>query len=297
MAMPERPTGGAAANLPFGETLGGAFAIVFERPWMFMKALILPALLWIVLGVVGFVLADVSLALLLVVQVLGVLPLSILGVAYCRLALLGRQAGAIPRPLFGRRTWVYFGYTLLFGIVTGLPILAIVLIGVGEQMQIGPGAVQDPAAAARRGLAMFPIFLLAYLVLMYLAIRFCLVFPAVAVDQKLGLRGSWRLTRGRAGLKLYAVLYVLYLICMNAILFLFFMGTSIFGYFVTRPGVLPDSPQEISVIGLLAYLVPTIIVMLALEALALGLVSAAVSHAYARLSNWSAQAEPEARFE
>jgi hypothetical protein len=96
-------------------------------------------------------------------------------------------------------------------------------------------------------------------------------------------------------LRLYAVLYVLYLICMNAILFLLFMSTSIFGFFLTQPGVMPRSAEEISVVTFLLYSVPTFIVILVLEGLVLALMIAAISSAYARLSGWSPRAEPQER--
>lgn len=287
MSMADGSTGGeggAPAKLPFGETLGGTFAIVFDRLWMFIKALIVPLLLGIGFAVIGGVLAEISLPLLLAWQILAMLPLAILGVAYCRLALLGRAAGALPRPLLGRRTWVFFGYALLLGIATLLPVLAILLLVFGDQMTMAPGAVQDPTVAARRGLGLFSLMPFFALVLTYLLTRLSLVFPAVAVDEKLGLRGSWRLTRGRNGLKLYAVLFVLCLLCVNAVFFLMITSSGIFGFFLAQPGVLPENPQDISLIGLLSYLVPTFLLILVLESLFVALMISAIASAYARLS-------------
>ena len=60
------------------------------------------------------------------------LPLAILGIACHRLVLLGRQAGAIPRPLLGRRTLVYLGYILLLTIVATVPGLAFGIVMLGD---------------------------------------------------------------------------------------------------------------------------------------------------------------------
>ncbi len=260
--------------------------------WMFLKVGLLPFVLSLFLGIVlvafSFALAEAAALLSIPLQILGIVPLAILGIACCRLVLIGRQAGAVPRPLFGRRTLVYFGYTLMFLLMIALPLIifSFAVIGAGV-FSIG-NDLEDPNLRdfAWPGLILVLIFPF-YLVLMYLVTRFSLVFPAVSVDQKLGLGGSWRLTRGN-GLKLYAVLIVitiLTIVCsaiamtiINTIVTLLWHGLD----------SVPASAGETDWITVAAAIAPTMILGLAFEYLGFALIIAAVAAAYAHLSGWGA---------
>ena len=279
------------AKLSFGATFGGAFSAVFSQFWMFIKAAIVPFVLGILVAIIGGVIVSSVPELTVVWQVLALIPLAILGIAYCRLVLLGRQAGAVPRPLFGRRTWVYFGYALLIAILTIIPFVAIVTFFIGSAFLSLGGDIQDPDIAMTRALGIIPTVFLVYVVVMYFVTRLSLVFPAVSVDQKLGLRGSWRLTRGSNGFKLYAALIVLSIVCAFAVMIIMFIVSSIFSFFLFLPGAVPSSPEEFDILAILLSSAPTLIIALALEYLVFALLIAALAGAYAHLSGWGGPRE------
>lgn len=278
-------------KLSFGATFGGAFSTVFGQFWMFIKAALLPLLLSVVLGTAGVALLVTAPVLALPVQILGLLPFAILGVACCRLTLIGRPAGALPRPVFGRRTWVYFGYTLLFtlflwlpAVVVGFAMLGNALVALGSDPEnLNPETINTLGYGV---LLLFP----AYLVYLYFLLRLSLVFPAVAVDQKLGLGGSWRLTRGAAGFKLYAVYAVLTIVLFIAIMIAMFVVNAISGLLWFGPGLSQD-PGEIDVIAVVASQAPTLILTLVFEYLSFAIMIAALAGAFAQLSGWGGPRE------
>jgi|GEM_PF-5451894 len=273
-------------RLSFGATFGGAFSTVFGQLWLFIKAAILPFVLGILIAIIGAALSSLTPALGAAWQILSLLPLAILGIAYCRIVLLGRQAGAVPRPLFGRRTWVYFGYALLMTLATVLPVFAVTGIFFGDVFFLLDAEVQNPDAMAGRVLAMIPTMFLVYLFFMYVLTRLSLVFPAVSVDQKLGLGGSWRLTRGSNGFKLFAVFIVLTILCFFAALLLTFLISSVFSLFLFLPGITPGDAGQFDILAFVVAAAPTFIIVLALEYLVVALYVAALAGAYAQVSGW-----------
>ena len=146
--------------------------------------------------------------------------------------------------------------------------------------------VQDPEAAAQRLAQSFSVTFLAYLVIMYLLTRLSLVFPAVSVDEKLGLGGSWRLTRGANGFKLYAVFIVLTIVCLIAVMVAMFIVSAVFSFFLFLPGALPSGAGELDILAVVLSSIPTLIVALALEYLVLAIFLAALAKAYAQVSGW-----------
>lgn len=281
----------APARLAFGATFRAAFGSVFGSFWSFAKAALLPMALSVGLTIAGFAVlaADPRYStdlLSLALQLVELLPLAILGIACHRLVLLGRQAGAIPRPFFGRRTLVYLGYILLLSIVAILPGLAFGIVMLGDAVvsfEDGSQALQrqDPA---RIGEAVLLLFLF-YFVCFYFLTRLSLVFPAVAVDRKLGLGGSWRLTRGSNGFKLYALLIVITLLWMVGTL----LAMSVIHSLSSQLWLAPDlamRSDEIDWTIIMVSQIPTVIVVLLLQFLGFAVILAAVTAAFAQLSGW-----------
>jgi hypothetical protein len=302
MTIQEAPA--AMAKLAFGTTFRAAFAMVFGRFWSFVRAALLPVALSMLLALAGIGLLAVGpsgpsrTVLDLLLQLLGLVPLVILGIACHRLVLLGRQAGAIPRPLLGRRTLVYLGYMVLFGIIIALPLMAFGTMMLGERIVVLGDDPDD--VASQTPLLMHNAVLLLfvfYLVYLYFMTRLSLVFPAVAIDQKLGPRGSWRLTRGASGFKLYALLIVITLLCLAVTLVgMFVLNTLVtLLWFPTFP---PVQPGGVDWVMLLVSQAPTLILGLLLQFLSFVLLLAAVTAGYASLSGWGGpRAEIVERFE
>jgi len=279
-------------KLSFGATFGGAFSAVFGQFWMFIKAAILPLVLGVILGAIGFAVAIAAPPFAVVVQIIAMVPMAILGIACCRLVLLGRQAGAIPRPLFGRRTWTYVGYAILMMVMVALPMIVIVGLIFGSTfLTLGADVQQDPSVASMRIFSTIPLVFLVYFVALYFMTRFSLVFPAVSVDQKLGLGGSWRLTRGSSGFKLYAALIALSVVSAIGVGVITSVVSAVFSLFYFVPGAIPENPEDLNITAMALSFAPTMIVALVLDYLALAVIIAAVAGAYAQLSGWGGPRE------
>lgn len=280
-----------ATKLSFGATFGGGFSSVFGQFWRFIRAAFLPLLLAVMLGLLGVAVLVEAPVLTIPLQVLSLLPIALLGIACCRLTLIGGPAGAIPRPLFGRRTWAYFGYTLLFTLLLWLPAIAIGFAFLGTALlalESDPGSA-TPETWSSLGQAVLLLFPF-YIVYLYFLTRLSLVFPATAVDQKLGLGNSWRLTRGAAGFKLYGVFVLLAIVLLVAMLIAIFLVNAVVGLFWLGPG-LSQSPTEFDAVTLIATQAPTLISTLLFEYLAFAIVIAALARAYAQLSGWGGPRE------
>jgi hypothetical protein len=324
MSLDETPT--SPPGLAFGATFSAAFKAVFGQFGMMLKAAILPFVLSLALGLAAILLtlgagamtAQVAAVVVedggsasgfgqaaygvlsFVLQFLGLVPFVLLGIAYCRLALIGRQAGALPRPLLGRRSLVYFGYALLFLLILMLPVIALAIAMMGNNL-LALGA--DPQNLDFSGLASYagvlvPLFFVFYLFYLYLVTRLSLVFPAVAVDQRLGLAGAWRLTRGASGFKLYALLVVITILCLLVAM----LGNALFGAVLAQlwigPDGLPDMAGGDAWISIAIFSVPVMIFGLIFEYIGFALIIAAIAKAYGTLSGWGGpRAEILERFE
>ena len=288
----------APGRLAFGATFGAAFSTVFGRFWSFAKAALLPVALSILLTIASFALlatGEPQELAGLILEILGLLPLTILGIACSRLVLIGRQAGAIPRPLFGRRTFIYLGYSLLLGIIAALPVVIYSLaIGFASRGS-GVAIVEtDPEAAHLQYLALLgwglPLLFFFYLVYFYLIVRLSLVLPAIAVDNSLGLAGSWRLTRGASGFKLYTVLVVIMLLCVVGTLITTVVINILVGLLWFTPGM-PTQPDDIDWVMVGISAVPTALIGLLAQFISFALIVVAMASAYAQLSGWGAPRE------
>ncbi|MDJ0935212.1 MAG: hypothetical protein QNJ06_04035 [Kiloniellales bacterium] len=128
--------------------------------------------------------------------------------SWYRLCLMGPNAGRPPWfPLPKRRHWRLLGYSLLMiviylviAIFGGIPVLiGAALTGAltttGAQPELSGGGV------SLLGLWLIFLFVLAIFVML----RLCFVFPAVAVDEDYALRHSWGHTKGQT-LRLFVAL-------------------------------------------------------------------------------------------
>lgn len=210
---PAPPVAGAA-KLAFGRTLRAGFTTVFGRFGAFLKLAVVPFLLSSAILLTDFSLRAMALvgslpfdpagwmAALLdtAIFIVGLLPLTFLGILMTRLSLGVPQSGMLPSPVLGRRTWIFAGYFLLLSVIFILLAAGGIGLGIAVLQTGGFSDAIGPGAMALGGIAGFAA-------LLYLILRFSLVLPAVALDERLSLAGSWRLTR-QGGLKLLVVFLV-----------------------------------------------------------------------------------------
>ena len=273
----------AHRNLGFRPTIRAAFAAVFGQFRRFVTLAALPCAASLLLAVTEIPavlsLPSSELAFLVV----RILPFAVLGVALNRAILLDQTPGLLPRPLVGRRTWKYFGYSLLLLLILLVPFLIILVVVLGASVLAGMGA--QPAQSVDLGL--WGVFggLLTALALLYAAARLSLVFPAIAVDEKLGFAGSWKLSRGGRGLKLSAVL-----ISVSVVLFV--LG-SVFSMIIGQPIRIGTGVNEDVILyeGMTAGAVimaslPNLVLSTLLSHIGAGLLTGAYASAFAQLADW-----------
>jgi hypothetical protein len=224
---------------------------------------------------VGLYVPDAELALFVV----DLLPFAILGIAQSRAVLLGEAPGFLPPQPLGRCTWIYVGYSVLMVFITAVPlvILTIGAISITYVMLDGGGGFGSGSWMAVLGL-------LGFIGLLWVLARLSLVYPALAVDQKLGFAGAWRLTRGR-GLKLLGILVVIFFAttltgALGAALTGADFSIGVGGIAVLTPGI-----------GLVEALLAEAPVMLwsaVISVIGYGLTMGACASAFAQLSGWGA---------
>ncbi|NIA67986.1 hypothetical protein HBA54_05220 [Pelagibius litoralis] len=285
--MSDQETAVALPGLGIAATVSSAYRAVFGQFWPLCKAAALPFFLSLVIGVLGVFVADTHVVLDIGVQLLSLLPLVIFGIAWGRIVLVGPRSGAIPKPLFGRRTGVYFGYILAHMLLIMLPIMGLVIAAVGTAFLTGgfaPG--MELESGATQVLWLLPASFLLYLILLYFSARLALVFPAVTLDQKLGLLGSWRLTRG-SGFKLYiAMILIVIPVIVSVMIGGAFLGGLVFTN-LDQPGlslITADGGLDLVTLALIAA--PATIFSVVVQYVTFGLIVAAFAKAYAQLSGW-----------
>lgn len=207
----------AIRRLSIAAMLRDAFMAVFGKFWTFVRIASLPfalisSLLVLLekfyyqgaLGIPGFPDWAFPVVTGLGVLLLPIFPCAMLGVSQSRLRLIGPEAARQNR--LGRRTWISFGYAAAALIVLCLS-AALLIWGIGAARHNFVIIERNPSIL--HWLALGALFCL--LVLLYPLARLSLVFPAIAVDESLGLADSWRLTRGH-GLKIVATFGTLLLL-------------------------------------------------------------------------------------
>jgi hypothetical protein len=167
-------------TLPFLETCRAALLHLWLNREAWLRLALVPAMLSFALGVTLEAIDNRDLALF--VSVADILPLTLFSVSWHRLMLLGPQGapGGLGATWEARHTR-FLGRTLVLGLGLGLIAVAPALILV-EVMGSIP-------VIAMPLLGMIVVMLL-------VATRLSLVFPAIAIDRGYGFFDSWRDTAG-----------------------------------------------------------------------------------------------------
>ncbi|WP_422050437.1 hypothetical protein [Shimia sp.] len=126
-------------------------------------------------------------------------------VAWHRLLVLGEQPTGLAPPLRVKAVLRYVLNLFGLGILISLPMLPIMAI-------IGPMMVSDldPEALARGAMPPLKFLIwpsIASLPSLYLGIRLCLILPGAAVENRVGLSGSWDYTSNK-GISLLVVVLI-----------------------------------------------------------------------------------------
>lgn len=257
---------------------------------------------------------------LLPLFVLGLFPFAIFGVAWCQRILPGQAMELAERPLIGRRSLTWFAYVVMFMFIAVLPIQAFLFLVMALAFFSDPlpmlllvaqipfqivmpwsfwsswpwGAIQITLLALNPTSPYAAWIWSGIFVLLYFVSRFSLAFPGLSVahrmgrpeDRRLGLAGSWRLTR-RNSLKLFFVLMAIGAILLAvrvAARFLFELPMRGF-YKIT--GIVPNESNELNIliIGAFVHVIDYAVVYICIA-----VVCAALCSAYAQLRGWDRQA-------
>lgn len=269
----------ARPKLAFGTAIATAHESVFGRFRRFAKLAAAPFALMLLVGAlkipVGQYITEAEVALF----VLDLLPFAILGVAQSRAVLLGEVPGLLPPQPLGRRTWVYLGYSLLM-VLIGIVPLAILVLGAISITYV----VSDGGGDYGSGTWLTALGFLGCLLLFWVVARLSLVYPALSIDQKLGLAGAWRLSRG-SGLKLVGILVVIFLVVMlvgavGATVLGTNVNVALGGVVVLAPGV--------TMLDALIERGPALLWGALVSVVGYGLTMGAYASAFAQLSGWGA---------
>lgn len=179
-------------SLPVWQTVSAAYRSFLIAPADLARALSIPLLLAIGLGMSEVLFASDDSSSFGAATFVLVISYAVLGLAWGRFALLGERPPLMPEVTKLRRFFVFSGYLLLFGIIY----LVIIFLTVAVL------AVSTPNFVAI-GLIVVVLCLIASWPLA----RFSLALPATAIDRGLGLGGAWRLGRGNAA-RLLAALFL-----------------------------------------------------------------------------------------
>ncbi len=286
-------------GLSFKITFGAAFRSVFGQLGQFVRAAAVPLLLSIAILLLDFSLRALAFTgtlpldpegwpatvLVLVTSLLALLPFSLLGIAVTRMSYLGPQPGLLPARVLGRRTFVYAGYLLLLlvALILMMAISFFAGIAVVQATNLGE-TIAGPLLAALGGFAGFGL-------LFYLLLRFSLVLPAVALDEKLGLGGSWRLTR-RGSFKLLGVFLLLILVLLLAMAAGSIVGGSGSIRLGTAKMVVPeDAGAGTDWLAIVLANMPTNLWNLVANFLIFAMGCGALTSAYSQLSGWGGPRE------
>jgi hypothetical protein len=177
-------------------TVRQAYGIVLGNLGLLARAIAAPFLLSILIAVLTLAMPALPFVSFLL-AIAGLVPFAIFGVAWCRLTLLGPEAGRPALlPSWTARHWRFFGYIVAQAIIVSGLLLPPIMAGL---------FMAAMATGSENSESVSVMFLLAELAIMlgavYLAARLSFVFPAVAAGETYRWRHAWAHTRGQ-GLRL-----------------------------------------------------------------------------------------------
>lgn len=187
----------AANPLPIAVSVARAYRTVGELIGHLPRAVAAPYILSLLLALPIVLMPD-NLAVQILFGLLGPVPNTLFAVAWHRLVILGPQvATPPPLPAWKRRHWRFLGYSLLFIVLSVLPLSAMAFV---------VGALSIASGSAPAGLAVLTVPLI--IAQIYLVLRWCLVLPASTLDEDYRLRHSWAHSKGQV-LRLLAILVLI----------------------------------------------------------------------------------------
>lgn len=288
MTSGNMPAGNTSAPLAFSDAAVAAHAAVFGNFPRFVKLASLPIALTLIL-------AQMEIAALFVLPfaegaflILDFAPYAVLGVLLNRVILLDGQTGALPAAPLWKPIAKYFGYSLLVVIILMIPMIAIGTIFLTLSFVTTGQASQTPSFNV--GAWTVVLILIGLLFLLYLLARLSLVFPAIAVEHRMSLIQSWRITKGAKGRTLFTVYSaILVFVAILAMILSLVSGQNIHvGTGFSNDLVLPPNPTY-SDIALAAL--PSLIISAILSYITFGLLVGAYAYAFSQLSTWSKPSE------
>lgn len=208
-------------SLPVFVTVGQAVGMLFANLGGFLRAAFLPATLSLFIGLLFWYLIPESIqqlahqtrqsghtlsaadwrmaGLAYAVSLSGLVPYTLFAVSWHRLLLLGPTSGKPAiLPAWRRRHWLFLGYTVLLCVLSLLALapLALIVIGANKFSAVAQGQIQDQGTPWL-AIGLLTAGIIGYIVGLASFMRFPLVLPARAVDERFGLRHAWRLGRGQ----------------------------------------------------------------------------------------------------
>ena len=195
------PPPAAVQRVPIRATATAAYRTVFGQLDQLIRAALLPFLLNTVL-VAPTLMATGNPLVFVVMVLLTLVPYTLCGVTWHRLALLGKPSAPAPVfPGWQRRHWRFYGYAL---VIMGLN----VVLQFGLEIALGgPPIDESGEVIAEQVMRFLLVMSCGFAVFAYLALRLSFVFPAVAVDENYGLKHAWSHTAGQ-GFRLMAIMVI-----------------------------------------------------------------------------------------
>ena len=275
--------------LPIGETIVQAYQTVFDQRALLARAIAFPYLLSIVISLIFYVIPPLTgwLPYILATWVF-LFPYTFFGVTWHRLTLLGPAMARPPWvPACKRRHLFFFVYAVLVVSIYSAPMTAYFsTIGEGRLSLADAGIVVFWVLSV---LMMVSLFLVPYVLLPYLMMRFCFVFPAVALDEKYGLRHSWKHSR-KQGFRLLGLVIAAGLPAILAIWVLQYVVDTVFMFGDVDPSdterVSSPEPMDPYSVENVIYVIVFNFLMPILHYLPIAFVVSAISIAFRTCTGW-----------
>ncbi len=278
------PPPAAVSRLPVLRTVRQAYGIVLGQPGLLARAIAAPFLLSILIA--GLTIAMPAYPLVsFILAIAGLVPYAIFGVAWCRLTLLGPDAGRPALiPSWAPRHWRYFGYLVALAIIAFGLVVPPLLIGTFQAL-MAAGAADSNAAMAAFLLGEIAVII----AVVYLTARLSFVFPAAAAGEIYTWRHAWTHTRGQ-GLRLLGTI-VLSMVPAVTVLWVIAQALGIFALPEIDPTAVPDGADPEQVIKQYladnaGRLVTAQIAMTAMSYLVMAVAMSAISIAFRVSTGW-----------